>query len=376
MKSVLIISFSDIVRDPRVSRQLSVLGKQYEITVAGIGTGSIDGATQIVLGAPPRKFPSKLLNAAILKLGMFETAYWRRATIRSVLEKFTGNRFDLILANDIDALPVALRLAGDAPVLLDAHEYSPREFEESVAWRLIMQPYRDYLCRTYLPRAAGMLTVCQGIADEYGKNYGVRPKVVMNAPMEQDLRPSKREGGGIRLIHHGAALRGRRIESMIELVGYLDQRFTLDFMLVPSDIRYFASLKRMCANEPRIHFREPVALPDICQEVNEYDMGVYILEPTNFNNAHALPNKFFEFVQARLGVAIGPSPEMAALVKQYNLGVVAESFEPRDLASRLNALSAAEIYRFKENAHQAATDLSFEHSGEVLLEEVRRLLGG
>jgi len=375
MKTILIISFSDIARDPRVSRQAKILARHYDITVAGTGQESLDGVSSVFLDAPPRRLATKLLDAALLKMGMFEKAYWRRETVRAALQSLTGRRFDLVLANDIDALPVALRLAGSAPVLMDAHEYSPREFEESRVWRMIMQPYKDYLCRTYLPRAAGMLTVCQGIADEYARVYGVTPKVVMNAPMEQDLRPVTPEAGRVRLIHHGVAMPSRHPEKMIEMMRFLDARFTLDFMLISARQDYLDQLVKLAAGDSRIKFVAPVAMPDIPRVCNQYDIGVFILPPVNFNYTHALPNKFFEFVQARLGVAIGPTREMASLVEHYKLGVVADSFEPGALAGKLNALTTEDVIRFKENAHRAARELSFEHSGEVLLCEVRRLLG-
>ena len=37
----------------------------------------------------------------------------------------------------------------------------------------------------------------------------------------------------------------------------------------------------------------------IVRTINQFDLGVYLLPPVNFNSAHALPNKFFEFIQAR-----------------------------------------------------------------------------
>lgn len=176
------------------------------------------------------------------------------------------------------------------------------------------------------------------------------------------------------MIHHGMAGRSRRLEMMIEMMDFLDSRFTLDFMLVETDKAYMKELRELASGDPRIRFVAPVGMLDICGFINGYDIGVYLLSPSNFNQAYALPNKIFEFVQARLGVAIGPSLEMARLVNEYGFGVVSESFEPRDLASRLMALSAEDIERFKVAAHNAALELSYERDGAVFLEEVERLL--
>jgi hypothetical protein len=292
-----------------------------------------------------------------------------------VLSLLDGQKFDLILANDLEALPLALRIAGKVPVLLDAHEYAPLEHEDVFWWRLIVQPYMEYLCRKYLNQTNGMLTVCEGLADEYARVYGVKPKLLMSAPVFQSISPSLVDERRVHLIHHGGAMPGRNLELMIEMMGYLDERFTLDFMLMPSNAKYLAKLKQQAVNHPRIRFLEAVPMLEISKTINNYDLGVYILKPNSFNNAHALPNKFFEFVQARLGIAIGPSPEMARLVESYKLGVVANDFTPRALAQRLNALTTADIVKFKEAANVAANELCFEKNAEVLLGEVQRLLG-
>jgi hypothetical protein len=96
-------------------------------------------------------------------------------------------------------------------------------------------------------------------------------------------------------------------------------------------------------------------------------LGVYLLPFSNFNNMHALPNKFFEFVQGRLGIAIGPSPEMAHLVTKHGLGLVAADFSPATLAGMLNGLTADQVRQFKSNADRAAHALSSQVSGEELL---------
>ena len=109
--------------------------------------------------------------------------------------------------------------------------------------------------------------------------------------------------------------------------------------------------------------------------LNAYDIGFYILKPISFNTLHALPNKFFEFVQARLMVAIGPSPEMAAYVERYGLGVVAKDFTPESMAAALSDLTQERIMEYKMNAHKCAWELSSEPNNEKILALVRGLIG-
>ncbi len=371
---ILILSFSAIRSDPRVMRQVRLLEDKAHLTVAGYGAAPDANCNFVEIVRGPAKPAQRGIWAAKLLLRAFESYVWNRPEVVSGLRALNDRQFDLVIANDVAALPLAFRVAGNAPVLADAHEYSPKEFAERFLWRVLFGRYQDYLCRTYLPRAAAVTTVCEGISAAYRDNYGVAPEVVLNAPAYLELSPSPVVPGKVRMIHHGAALRARHLELMIDLMASLDQRFMLDLMLVESDLQYMRELRELAAPDGRIRFVAPVRMEDISHSINAYDLGLYLLPPSNFNHEYALPNKLFEFIQARLAVAIGPSPEMARIVSAYSLGIVAGSFEPRDMASALSTVTESQLEAFKRSSELAARKLSFEESGKVFLERINALL--
>ncbi|QLQ25728.1 MAG: glycosyltransferase [Dechloromonas sp.] len=236
VKDILILSFSVIRSDPRVMRQIRLLERDYRLTVSGYGPKPDAEIDFLEIDRPLVSRVQKGVWGFKLLLRLFESYYWALPQVRQGLGMLAGRRnFDLLIANDMAALPLALRIAAERPVLVDAHEYSPREFEDKLLWRILFAPFYDTFCTRYLPRAAAMTTVCEGIADEYAKDYGVVSKVVYNAPSEQLLEPSPSLPGRVRLIHHGSAIRSRHLGVMIEMMRYLDERFTLDFMLVETD---------------------------------------------------------------------------------------------------------------------------------------------
>lgn len=373
MKTVLIISFSVIRSDPRVMRQVRLLESGYDLTVAGFGARPDANVRFVEVVKPRASLVRKATWALKLLVGAFESYYWSQFHVKAAAGLLHDAAPDVIIANDLSALPLALKLAKGKPVIYDAHEYSPGEYEDRFLWRLLFGRYNHAFCQKYLPRAASMLTVCQGIADEYAQHYGVRPKVVHNAPANQRLSPSPVRDDAIRMIHHGVASSARHLEVMIEMMGLLDHRFTLDLMLIEVEPGYMTFLRQKARNDVRIRFVAPVPMPQICRTINEYDVGLYLLPPDNFNHRHALPNKFFEFVQACLAVAIGPSPEMAALARKYECGVVAESFDPQALADVLSGLDAGKLRALKEASHRAAQSLCFEQEGQIIEAEIRRL---
>jgi hypothetical protein len=108
---------------------------------------------------------------------------------------------------------------------------------------------------------------------------------------------------------------------MIKMMRYLDpEKYELTFMLVPLDQVYYDYLVKIFRKFKHIHFIDTVTFSEIPQTLNEYDLGIFLLEPKNFN--YGLPNKLFEFIQVRLAITIGHSIEMAKIIKLYDLGVV------------------------------------------------------
>ena len=385
MKTILVISYSNLAADPRVNRQIRWLSEFYHVIAAGLGDPGVPGVRFISLShMPPQKSFLARGNSALQILARrFERHYWRLPATLKGLEVLTGVQADLILANDIEALPLAVRLAGDNPVIFDAHEYAPRQFDNSLHWRVFLQPYRAYLCRAYIPRTAAMFTVCQGIADQYRRDTGVTPVVLTNAPEYHDIQPhlsSAGEGASqaaakIRMIHHGAASPPREIERMIAAMRHLDERFELDFLLVPGSKDYISHLEEMARPDPRIRFLPPVPMRELVRFSSIYDIGVFLVPPTTFNLRHTLPNKFFEFIQARLAVAVGPSPEMARIVAQNGCGVVAADFTPEALAAALTGLDHAKIDMMKQNSDRIAHQMSAERNREILLRVVAGVMG-
>jgi glycosyltransferase involved in cell wall biosynthesis len=264
-----------------------------------------------------------------------------------------------VVANDARALPLAFAVADGAPVLADLHEWAPEENSTSLPWRLLVGPYMDALCRKYLPRVAAATTVSGAIADLYGERYGVTPEVVRNTIPDQKLRPSPMEDGRIRLVHSGVATPERNIEGLIDAVAHLDDRFSLDLFLV-GDAGYLGALRRRSEPTSRVRIHPSVAPAELPETLNRFDLGVYLLPVKSLNHRLMLPNKFFDFVQARLGLVFGPSVETDRLIAEHGLGVVTAGTGTQDLVDALAGLSATDVARFKAAADVAARTLNSE----------------
>ena len=398
---VAILSFTRIHMDARVLRQVRYLSQHYPIAVVGFGQlGSAAGGS---VSMSPLPLPlgmdrgRKARTLFLLPLGRiaggpaYEAWYWRRREHKQALDLLLKSSASFIHANDWDALPVAVRAGEEigARVVFDAHEYAPLEREEQRRWRLLHKPMIHFFLVRYASRCAASVTVSDTIAARYGQEYGFHPIVVRNIPeavaapacgddqdRPQGIRPT--DPSQIRLVHHGNAMRNRHLELLIETVARTDPRYSLHFMLIESSPGYLVELQTLAHSlaPGRVFFHQPVPPREVVGRLAEYDMGIYLLPFTNFNNASALPNKFFDFVAAGLAVCIGPSPEMAKITRQYGLGAVAGSFDPAEAAAILNSLSVEEIDRMKQHAVAARSVLNAETEMQKLLQLYAGLLAG
>lgn len=373
---ILCISLSPIYRDARVLRQISVLQEFGAVTTVGYGDQPA-GATEHVrvpdgLASLPQT-PAGVANLALRRMRASELA---APAVGFARKRLAHRSFDLVVANDARVLALAFDLAGAAPVWADMHEWAPEERTHVLSWRLLVAPLMDHLCRVYLPSAAAVTTIGDEIAALYAHRYSVAVDVVRNAAPYSDLAPSPLETGRIRLVHSGGAVPGRNIEGMIDAVARLDERFTLDLYLVTAGTadRYAQGLRERVGDDPRVRFHDPVAPTDLPATLNAYDVGVFWMPPVHTNGRLTLPNKLFDFVQARLAIAIGPTVEMERIVREYDLGVVSDSFDLADCVASLSALTAEAVEGYKRQAHSAARDLSFEHEREITRSIVARLL--
>lgn len=376
MKKILIVSFSNIQSDPRVQRQIKTLKNQYSLTVLGFGDHCGHEDINFITIQPPVKRQNKIRDAFDLLTKRFENFYLNTTYVQETIQNTKGLIFDLVIANDIEALPLSLKMFPHSKIWYDAHEYSPKEFENNLKWRILFRDFKSYLCRTYMKQAQKITTVCDGLALEFEKNFGIKVDVIRNATEFCELTPSEVNHENIRIIHHGAAIRARHIEKMILLMDHIDDRFEMNFILMPTDTEYLVELKNLALSRKnqKIKFLDPVPFEEIPRFINQFDLGLFILEPVNFNYKYALPNKLFEFVQARLGILIGPSPEMAKIVNTYNLGIINPNFNLPEFGKTINALTVEEINKFKKSSHMHAKELSFEAESKKIKEIVATLI--
>ncbi|PZX57776.1 glycosyl transferase family 4 [Algoriphagus ratkowskyi] len=372
---ILIFTINPLHNAPRVIREIDALKNNFEIIATGI--------------TPPHDKNIEYIDAEKFVLSSFEYTLGKIFRVLSLGRVFKGRypsiqskidrliretNPDIVIVHPGAYLSYFSKANRQYKLVFNAHEFHPKEFESDQRWKSTWGKIHDHIYRTHLPKIDLLINVCEGIGQECKTAYGRDSIIIPNAgPYYPNLKPKLRSDGKIRMIHHGVAIKERSLENMIELAGRLEVNYELDMMLVYQDQAYFDKLTALASNYTNVRIIPPVAFDDIVSSISEYDIGLFLLPPANFNYLHALPNKFFEFIQARLAIAVGPSPEMANVVKEYELGIVSSDFSVESMHSLLSKLSHDEINTFKRNSNQAAMELNAEQYNSLLLSSIQSL---
>lgn len=360
-KSILILSFSVLKSDPRVLRQVRELKNSYILTVAGYGSIGIPVDYEIIIEHRERKLLKKMTDGLLMTLGLNYVYYWYLNTDVIQFNKVrTTQKYDLIIANDFDTLPLALGLQKSNPVFLDAHEYTPDEIPRRSVHYFPLRIYKKWLVRRHITKVVRMSTVSNAIGSLYSTTYKIPiPLFIPNAPRYSNIKPQINNNNKIKLVYHGGVGKERGIELLIDSVCELQNKYELHLILTGNNSR-IEKIKRSTKYSKSIFFHLPVNTEQIPRFLNQFDIGIFLAQDVSKSEYLCLPNKFFEFIQARLGVIVGTSPEMASYVKKYEIGRVVKGFTKKDLVQELMTLNHASVSRFKMASHHASRELCWE----------------
>ena len=378
---ILIVCQKNSNRAPRLYNTYLILKEEYEVFLLGDKKPNyIDEENFIQFSKNEIKKTNLILRLLIKAINLVrlyrlfpinksDFKYLLKGDSVELYRKIIKIDFDILLLHHIDLLPLLCYYKKNKKfnLVINIHEYYPKEFDDQNNWGNMFE-YWDELCRSFLNKVDLFLSVNESISNEFIRNYKVRKEKFIsffNVKEFQNISPSNTSLSEIKLIHHGAAIPSRQIHKMIEMVNFLPENYSLTLMLVPANKKYYKTLLSMQTN--KIKIIDPVDFRNISKVINKYDIGLYLLTPSNFNEKHSLPNKFFEFIQARLCVVISPLIEMKKIVQENKIGVVCETFDPQDMAVEIQKLDIKNIHKCKINSDKCSLRYSTGYYENILL---------
>lgn len=343
---IYLLVLNDLKTDQRLHRMAVSLQKMgYQPHLVGFSRLSSQKA-------PSRNYSTRLLYVLPKKGPLF--FFW--CNIRIFFYLLFLRRCDVVVANDLDTLLgafLAAKIRGKK-LVYDAHEFYTgyvflrnKPFKRAI-WGLVE--------KFLFPRVRWCMTVSLPIACTYQKLYRKPVWVIENRPFY--AAPSKPTFSK-RLIYQGNLHPGRGLEAVIESL-----RYVLDWELwIVGDGMIRPSLEKLVENfclQGRVRFWGRVPFEQLPSYTRQATLGIAADEPITQNYQYALPNKFFDYLQAGIPILTGPTALVRARVVEYHCGLVVEPWNPEQIAEVLRNLKPSEYDVLVEGVIKAAEIFTWE----------------
>ncbi|MBU2971740.1 hypothetical protein KO527_20525 [Pseudoalteromonas sp. C2R02] len=358
MKTLLVVN-SLLKYCPRASRQLDILKTKHEVCVLSTDL-NLNGATshyQLQSSLGKHKFIKFFL--------LFLKQYSKYLNLAFTLpDELKGEKFDKVICYDLILLPILISQIDTKQWSVDLREYYPKQFENSIVWKLTFGRLFNYLCKSQLQSIDELTTVSEGLSTLYTNGYGVKPKVRYSLPIYHDLNPSTPNINHIKLVHHGVSNPNRKLELMIEATKLLPKYYSLTLYIVNNNEKYYGFLKSIIKDHDNIILKAPLTFEEIIPTLNKYDIGLFCPEKTTENLNYAMPNKLFEFIQARIAIVVTPLKECSNFVLSQNCGKCSSSFVASDISHTIKSINHNDLKKYKSYSDRIAKVYSLKHNKE------------
>jgi glycosyltransferase involved in cell wall biosynthesis len=375
MQKAIVTVTNDLTTDQRVHRTCMTLKKSgYEVMLTGRKRKN-----SIPLADRPYKTHRMKLT--------FNRGPWFYAKINLRFFFFLlHNHTDLIVSNDTDTLAgcyAAWKLkrffGSKTQFLHDAHEYF-RGVPELVGRKLTTRIWKFIEDHTF-PHIPAIIAVNRSVAGLYEAQYGKSIAVIRNVPFRLiDMNPADKSKYGIEphqkvILYQGAVNVDRGLEEAIQAMKFL----RTDAKLVIAGTGDVFEKIRQYATDHKVNgkviFLGQIPFQNLHCVTMIADLGLSIEKDVSLNYHYALPNKFMDYIQARVPVLVSPFPEMKTIVDKYFIGETIENHDPGYLASRMDAMlmNTERLALYRENLARAAEDLCWENEEQTLLNIIENL---
>lgn len=257
-------------------------------------------------------------------------------------------RWDAWHCNDAEAFALGVLaqiLSPKLDLIYDCHEFEaernakPAAYLRGVAW----------LERRFIHRASSVITVSPSIQAAYRERYeryGLREvHLVRNLPHAVDQRaPATRSfrdrfglaPGDFIVLYQGAFTFNRGLEEALEAADLL-QKEGVHFVFMGYG-PLVDLVQKAAGRLPNVHFHEAVPYEQVLAHTATADLGLVSVKPTCLSYLYCLPNKLFEYIQARIPVLTNDLPDCAHLVTNFAIGGVVSEDSPTGWADAIRDL--------------------------------------
>ncbi len=366
MINVIHITHTDIRNDWRIRKEIVSLRKTNLYNLLGIG---IDHGYDV--NFPGDQISSKNIGKINRKniFTYFFTSIF--ACIRMLTELLKISNINVLHCHDTPALLIGFIVKlfkREIKLIYDTHELQSNKAGQAILFKI---------CTILIEKLAiknidGLITVSPSILNWYDKNHNIEDcynTLIFNAPNYiktthvEDVRHKLNLPKDCKLFSYvGLLIKERGVEDILETFKKLPKENIIIFFGL-GDLEEL--IKEESLRHENIFYFGNVPNTDLHSYLLQFQYGLCTIENASLSDFYALPNKFFECVNANLTVIVPDFPDMAQAVKENNLGHVISDgnlYESiRKIISTENELPKKNLYEFTWLAQEKKLNKLYEN---------------
>jgi glycosyltransferase involved in cell wall biosynthesis len=249
------------------------------------------------------------------------------------------------------------------PRMYDAHELFT-ELKEVITRPWIKKIWTR-VEKKLVPKFKLGYTVSESIAEEFHRRYDVDYKTIRNLPVlrEFDVIPTAEKF----ILYQGAVNEARGFEFLIPAMNGVNCK-----LVICGDGNFMPQVKKLIAAHKlgnKIELKGMLPPAEVWKISQQATVGIALAEKEGLNQWLALPNKFFDYVHAGLPQVTMDYPEYSKINKQFEVAVLINDLEPKQIADAINNLLTNEVLysKLKSNCLVARQELNWQQEEKKLL---------
>ena len=365
--TALICVINNIIYDQRVQRFTTLLQK--------LGYHTIIYGRRYGLDTIPEKYNNKHF---IFKKHLFnkKILFYAEYNIKLFLYLLSKKNIHLIVSNDLDTLlPCFLvsKIRG-IKLIFDSHELFSESYE--IQGKKFVKFFWRSLENLLLPKVEFGITVSDSIASEYFKRYKKKFNVLRNTPPALNPKiltppPIPMDNHYNYLILQGTGINtDRGAEELVIALTLLPERFRLIIAGSGDIIETLQQIVKKNNLSKRVIFTGRLPYKQLMSITTRCFAGFSLDKPTCLNYRFSLPNKLFDYIQARIPVIVSQINETSKIVAENHIGLVVPEVTPQHIADavlKLERLLNNNPSQIMNNLEKAATHYTRENEEKKIL---------